>query len=102
MHARPGGYPMHLMATPTSEKSHRILIVDDNDAIHDDFRKILSADYSAIKLDAEEAALFGEPALTAPRTLFHLSFASQGEEALDLVKNAFQAGQRYSVVFMDV
>jgi PAS domain S-box-containing protein len=93
---------MHLMPTKTSEKSHRILVVDDNAAIHDDFRKILGTDTSATKLDVEEAALFGEPATPAPRISFDLSFASQGQEAFALVQEAYQANERYSVVFMDV
>ena len=43
------------------EKNHRILIIDDNHAIHDDFRKILSpATKSAAALDVTEAELFGK------------------------------------------
>ena len=84
------------------EKSYRILVVDDNTAIHDDFKKILGADPSATKLDDHEAALFGGPTRAAPRTRFNLSFASQGQEALALMQKAHQVGERYSVVFMDV
>ena len=83
---------MQLMPFMTAEKSHRILVVDDNTAIHDDFLKILCPDASATNLDAEEAALFGEPVTPAVRTLFNLSFASQGQEAFELVQAAYQAG----------
>lgn len=93
---------MHLMPNTTSTKSHRVLVVDDNEAIHEDFRKILGSDSSTAELDAEEAALFGEPEIAAPRVIFNLSFASQGQEALELVQSACRAGQRYSLVFMDV
>jgi CheY-like chemotaxis protein len=84
------------------EKSYRILVVDDNTAIHDDFRKILGTDSASAKLDAEEAVLFGSPVMTAARTRFNLSFASQGAEAFGLVQAAYAAGQRYALVFMDV
>jgi len=84
------------------EKTYRILIVDDNTAIHDDFRKILGSDSSATKLDAEEAALFGDPVKAASSTLFKLSFASQGQEALELMRTAYQSKERLSLVFMDV
>ena len=84
------------------EKSYRILVVDDNTAIHDDFQKILGADSSTTKLDDDEAALFGGPARAASHTRFNLSFASQGQEALALMQKAHEAGERYSVVFMDV
>jgi CheY-like chemotaxis protein len=92
---------MHSHIAINCEESYRILVVDDNTAIHDDFRKILGTDSATTKLDVEEAALFGGPAIV-PRTLFNLSFASQGQEAAKLMQTAYQAGQRYSVVFMDV
>jgi two-component system NtrC family sensor kinase len=85
-----------------TEKSYRILIVDDNAAIHEDFRKILGSDSSITKLDADEAAIFGGPSKASPSTEFKLSFASQGQEALSLTQRACQAGERFSLVFMDV
>jgi two-component system, sensor histidine kinase and response regulator len=85
-----------------AEKSYRILIVDDNVAIHEDFRKILGADPALTKLDAGEAALFGGPSKASPSTVFKLSFASQGQEALSLTQRACQTGERFSLVFMDV
>ena len=45
-----------------ADKNRRILIIDDNRAIHDDFRKILSPPtIAAAALDATEAELFGKP-----------------------------------------
>jgi two-component system sensor histidine kinase/response regulator len=82
--------------------SHRILVVDDNQAIHDDFRKILAADPAEDDFDAEEDAFFGIPEVAPQKASFDLSFASQGLEALDLVTVATRGGRRYEVVFMDV
>jgi len=83
------------------ETNHRILVVDDNEAIHDDFRKILNA-ASEEEFDAEETAVFGGQVQSRPRIKFELGFASQGQQALELVKAAVQAGRRYAVVFVDV
>jgi PAS domain S-box-containing protein len=84
------------------EKNHRILIVDDNEAIHDDFRKILSSDAAEREFAAEEAEVFGHQMSTTPKVDFEMSFAAQGRQALELVCAARDKGQRYSLVFMDV
>ena len=44
----------------TAAEKRRILIVDDNPAIHEDFRKILAPPKSNDELDALESSLFGE------------------------------------------
>jgi CheY-like chemotaxis protein len=82
--------------------SYRILIVDDNAAIHADFRQILGRDSSAANLETKEAVLFDSTVTAIPRAHFLLSFASQGQEALKLTQVAYQAGDRFSLVFMDV
>ena len=87
----------------------RILIVDDNPAIHGDFRKVLgtaSADH-ATPSDSE-AALFGEPVATqptesgAPEDSYEIDDALQGEEALAKVVAARKEGRPYSMTFLDV
>jgi len=85
------------------EKNRRILIVDDNEAIHSDFRKILGIDESQIAFDAEEAEVLGATGATKRRrSQFELDFAFQGEEALQSVQAAVKARRRYAMVFMDV
>jgi len=83
------------------EKNHRILVVDDNPAIHDDFRKILSAGSKEADFDIVESALFGVSSNRRARVDFNLTYASQGQQALELVRTSVAAGCRYSVVFMD-
>jgi CheY-like chemotaxis protein len=85
------------------EKNHRILVVDDNISIHEDFGKILGINSLDEEFDAEEAEFFGR-AVKAPdgRVKFDLSYASQGMEALELVRAAVAAGKRYSMIFTDV
>ncbi len=84
------------------EKNHRILVVDDNEAIHADFRKILGPDAGQEDFAAEEAEVFGRLATLPQRVQFELDFAFQGEEAWRCVQAAVEAARRYAVVFMDV
>jgi EAL domain-containing protein (putative c-di-GMP-specific phosphodiesterase class I)/DNA-binding LytR/AlgR family response regulator len=83
---------------------HRILIVDDNKAIHEDFRKILCPESQGDDSLAEaEAALFGAVTTGADSTpTYHLDFAFQGDEALEMVRVAQTAQRPYAVTFIDV
>ena len=49
------------MATDADLLIHRLLMIDDNPRIHEDYRKIL-AGRDAAKVSSAEAALFGEQA----------------------------------------
>ena len=86
-----------------TEKNRRVLVIDDNRAIHDDFRKILSpVAATTAALDATESALFGHPTDATPRTQFRVDSAYQGQEGVLLVKEALEAGQPYAMAFVDV
>jgi signal transduction histidine kinase/AmiR/NasT family two-component response regulator len=91
------------MTNPFDEKNRRILIIDDNRAIHEDFRKILGGmGQGANALDAAEAALFGE-AKDLPATAgFELDSAYQGQEGFERVKKAQLEGRPYAMAFVDV
>src|SRR3954469_24614804 len=91
------------MGTTMSSFNRRILIVDDNPAIHEDFRKIFCSSSSGnSKLEATEAALFGGPTIQKPEFKFELDFASQGQEAFELVRRSMNQGRRYAAAFMDM
>ena len=83
-------------------KNRRILVVDDNEAIHEDFRKILGVDAAEADFRAEEEAFFGTARTEPLRLDFILDFAFQGRDALARVTAAVLAGQPYAMVFMDV
>ena len=85
-------------------ENRRILVIDDNPSIHEDFRKILSPAETKLAdgLDADEAALFGETANTARSWNFQIDSAFQGEEGLEKVRAATTAGAPYAVAFVDV
>src|ERR1051326_5052109 len=81
----------------------RILIVDDNPAIHEDFRKVLTSDLNpTTDLLRVEAALFGDEQLPDVHASFELASAHQGQEALAKVKDAIALGQPYALAFVDV
>ena len=88
------------------ERNNRILIVDDNQAIHADIRKILCPEVSegAVELDALEAELLGTsaPAATRPAIQFNLESAYQGRDGLALVQKSITENRPYALAFVDV
>ncbi|HZI07993.1 MAG TPA: ATP-binding protein [Archangium sp.] len=82
--------------------NRRILVVDDNQAIHQDFRKILCAAPASTALDAMEAALFGGPSAAPLDTGFEVDSAYQGEEGVAKVKAAVAEGRPYALAFVDI
>jgi PAS domain S-box-containing protein len=91
------------MNNPPAQKNRRILIVDDNRAIHDDFRKILSpAITTAAAMDAAEMSLFGGPSDADRQIPFEVDSAYQGQEGVLLVRQALEAGCPYALAFVDV
>ena len=81
----------------------RILIVDDNRAIHEDFRKILRGRDLDENLHTLETTLFGEqPEVASLPADFRVDSAYQGHEALALVQRALADRQPYCVAFMDM
>ena len=81
----------------------RILIVDDNSSIHEDFRKILGPPGAREqKLDQATAVLFRGTAEPSRRTRFDLTAVTQGEEGLSAVREAVRSGKPYAMAFVDV
>jgi len=89
------------MADETELLTHRLLMIDDNPAIHADYRKILTS-LEDTQISAAEAALFGEPQSTVPRPAFDLDSAMQGEEGVEMARRALAEGRPYSVAFVDM
>ncbi len=84
----------------------RILIIDDNASIHGDFQRIFKDSAPPSSLDAFEAELFGGAAVPSRSSEaergFSLTMARQGEEGVDLVRQAWARGEPYAVVFVDI
>jgi CheY-like chemotaxis protein len=66
----------------------RILVIDDNRAIHEDFRKVLGSSRDASELDDAEAGLFGPAERRQAVVSFEIESAFQGQEGLAMVKRA--------------
>jgi CheY-like chemotaxis protein len=93
--------------SPQPPANRRILIIDDNEDIHRDFRQILAPSGKGAvlsKIDELEAELLGEapPAAAAPLPSFELTSAFQGAEALARVQQALKAGTPYALAFVDM
>jgi CheY-like chemotaxis protein len=81
-------------------RNRRILVVDDNEATHQDFRKILTHRTSV--LDDMEVLLFDEaPPVEAPNT-FEIDSAFQGQDGFESVRHALMAGRPYDLAFVDL
>jgi signal transduction histidine kinase len=99
---------MSPLANPAYKPNHRILVIDDNPAIHKDFKKILSGGQRAhVALNEAEAVLFGGgPAGSADAPAetqsFEIDSAYQGQEGLLMVKQALAEGRPYAMAFVDV
>src|SRR5450755_4148769 len=89
----------------SNASDHRILLIDDNAAIHGDFRKVLGADADAsaqAELAVLEADLFGDARSVATRPNFEIDSAYQGQEAVEMVRSALAAGRPYAMAFVDM
>lgn len=86
----------------------RILLVDDNEAIHEDIEAILSSHQTETddELQELEGSLFGSSVSGSTDVIediqYRIDHAYQGEEAIRKVKDAAECGNPYSLVFMDV
>src|SRR5208282_4036328 len=85
--------------------AQRILVIDDNAAIHGDFRKVLDGggeDNAQVALAVLEAGLFGEARGTGSRPRFEIDSAHQGQEGVELVRKALGQGRPYAMAFVDM
>jgi CheY-like chemotaxis protein len=83
-------------------ENRRILVIDDNRAIHEDFRKILATTTACDELDQAGAALFDEEPMAAQGESFDVQFADQGEPGFRMVERAVAAGKPYALAFVDM
>ncbi len=84
-------------------QNRRILVIDDNRAIHEDFKKILASKSPVPSNLAEgEAVLFGdeEPAIELPD--FQIESAFQGQEGLAMIEKSLEEKHPYAMAFVDV
>ncbi|MCG8552638.1 MAG: EAL domain-containing protein, partial [Desulfobacterales bacterium] len=86
------------------KSSYRIIVIDDNAAIHDDFKKILGkASETNSELEDMESFLFdGQIEKTLDSNVrFEIEYAFQGQEGVDMVQKANEAKNPFSLAFVD-
>ena len=93
------------MAKPLPAVNRRVLIIDDNAAIHADFRKVLTANAEHASQDALsilEAGLFGETPAQSIRPQFEIDSAHQGREGVEKASAALKQGRPYAMAIVDM
>ncbi|EZP50188.1 Diguanylate cyclase domain protein [Sphingomonas sp. RIT328] len=94
---------MSMTADPARALPRRLLIIDDEEAMHDSYRRSFAPPRGpdAPALGAMAAALFGaDPAAESPG--FALTHCRQGEEAVAAVERALADGAPFAAAFIDV
>lgn len=86
------------------QKNRRVLVIDDSQAIHEDFHAILGgAEADTATLNAAKAAIFGATSVCLKKQIsFEIDSAFQGQEGLEKVKQALHQGRPYAMAFVDV
>ena len=91
------------MKTSPAPSGNRILIVDDNASIHEDFRIILGQEQDRnAGLDLVKAQMLGEDTAASPHCGFVIDSAFQGQEGLAMAQRAVEEDNPYALAFVDV
>jgi|GEM_PF-558782 len=92
------------MTSPPLQPNRKILVIDDNQAIHQDFVKILSRRQQDDDLDKAAVAFLGGTTQeeAKPNVDFTVDSAHQGQEGWEMVVAAQEAGEPYAVAFVDM
>jgi signal transduction histidine kinase len=87
----------------------RILLIDDNPSIHEDFKKVLIApEQNSSLLSDARAGLMGRPTRSEPAERqtasvdFELECALQGQEGLAMLEAALAEERPYAMAFVDI
>jgi CheY-like chemotaxis protein len=89
-----------------SNHTPRLLVVDDDPGVISAYRLVLEGNESApsarqlFSLDRLEDELFGAPEPAKPE--WRITFVDQGEDAVEAVRMAVEAGDRYTAMFLDI
>jgi two-component system, sensor histidine kinase and response regulator len=91
------------MTSTASRLQPRILVIDDNASVHDDFRKILSpATQARLHLDELSSRLWGQSAQPTMESTYRLETASQGQDGLALIESALKEQDPFLLAFVDI
>ncbi|HEY1787938.1 MAG TPA: response regulator [Verrucomicrobiae bacterium] len=86
-----------------NEQTPRILIVDDNRRIHEDFNLVFSNRQRNLELEADQKDIYGQfepPAVSKPA--YELDHAFSGNEGIEKTQSSIAEGRPYQVAFVDI
>lgn len=91
--------------------NRRILVVDDNPEVHEDFRRTLTLE-EALEIDDLEAELLGDDSGSSTKNkglssgselpTYLIRSVLQGQEALQLLREEFEQGKPFALAFVDM
>ena len=88
------------------QQQFRIITIDDNEAIHDDYRKVLCASSEDVELTEATEFLFGETQeqrLSDTNTpIYQIDSALQGMRGIELIEQSVAENRQYACAFIDV
>ncbi len=93
------------MCSLDNTKNRCILVIDDNDSIHEDFRMVLrGGSANNNDLDESKAVLFGDSDISeeSNEEIFEVDSAIQGKAGLEKVQKALDQGKPYAMAFVDM
>jgi diguanylate cyclase (GGDEF)-like protein len=90
------------LSTTVAKKNRRLLVIDDNEAIHKDFKKILVNRPGNSVLSDLEMAVLGTGSEVAEAIEYQIDTASQGQEGFEKVSVAIQSSSPFAVAFVDM
>ncbi len=92
------------IADQSAPLNTRVLIVDDQDEIHEDFREMLLPQRTAAASDDLASAFLDRPPPASRPALppYDLRHARTGEEGVDVVRRGRERGEPIAVAFVDV
>jgi CheY-like chemotaxis protein len=86
--------------------TNRILVVDDDVTLIEEYLRCLGEDYepdsATTTLSELEKVLFGDETDESGAARFSTASCTQGEPAVDAVREAIKTGKPYSIVFLDI
>ncbi len=86
----------------TGSLNRRVLVVDDNPSIHDDFRSILQSETGLEAFGLARSALFGGSIPVPSHEPFQVDCVDQGQAALTAMETARSEDRPYAVAFVDM
>ncbi len=96
--------PSEMKILNINNTNQRVIIIDDNRAIHEDFQKILASSPGKTNTHLQDlkASLFKKTQTQDTHTTFELSSAYQGQEGLTMVQQAIADRQPFALAFVDM